>query len=56
MTRAPHQDEPRIGQADGAIWITRSQAQRLPTTPMLPFERKASRFCKGGAIVLKSHW
>jgi hypothetical protein len=43
MIRAPHQDEPRIGQAEGAAGHALI-VRRLTTTPVLPFEPKASRF------------
>jgi cation transport ATPase len=43
--RAPHQDEPRIGHSRWGGWSGHAlTARRLTTTPMLPFERKASRF------------
>jgi hypothetical protein len=51
-TRAPHQDEPRIGQCRWGGWLSRAFAPRLTTTPMLPFERKASPSCIGRAIVV----
>jgi TolB-like protein len=42
--RAAHQDEPRTGyQAEGRLGQALT-ARRLTTTPMLPFERKASGF------------
>ena len=33
-------------------WVIRAFAPRQTTTPMLPFERKASRFCMGRATVV----
>jgi hypothetical protein len=51
--RAPHQDEPRIGQSRRGGWVMRASfAPRLTTTPMLEVERKASRFCTRPAIVV----
>jgi hypothetical protein len=52
VIRAPHQDEPRIGQCRWGGWVIRAFAPRLTATPMLPFERKASPFCAGGAIIV----
>jgi hypothetical protein len=50
--RAPHQDEPRIGRNRRGGWVIRAFAPRLTTTPMLPFERKASPSCMGRATVV----
>ena len=51
--RAPHQDEPRIGQCRWGGWVMRALfAPRLTTTPMLEVERKASPSCIGRAIVV----
>jgi hypothetical protein len=51
VIRAPHQDEPRIGLCRWGGWVARAFALRHTTTPMLPFERKASPSCIGRAIV-----
>src|SRR5271157_5049298 len=45
---------PGSAKANGAVGSRALAAPRLTAIPMLPFERKASRFCEGGAIVLKS--
>jgi hypothetical protein len=51
--RAPHKDEPRIGQCRWGGWVTRALfAPRLTTTPMLEVERKASPSGIGRAIVV----
>jgi hypothetical protein len=51
--RAPHQDEPRIGQGRRGGWVMRASfAPRLTTTPMLEVERKASPYRVGRAIVV----
>ena len=51
--RAPHQDEPRIGQSRRGGWVMRASfAPRLTTTAMLEAERKASPFCTGPEIVV----
>ena len=52
--RAPHQDEPRIGQCRWGGWVIRAFAPRQTTTPMLPFERKASPSCIGRAVIVNS--
>ena len=40
--RAPHQDEPRIGQSRRGGWVIRAFAPRLTTTPMLVWGRQSS--------------
>ena len=45
--QAPHQDEPRIGHQPKGRLGQALIARRLTTTPMLPFEGKASRFWRG---------
>ena len=52
--RAPHQDEPQIGQCRWGGWVIRAFAPRQTTTPMLPFERKASPSCIGRAVIVNS--